>query len=112
MEKIRKILSHCYVSQGPVLSLMGYFAVVKSKDDIRMVYNATKCKLNEAVWSPNSGLPTVSSVAHLIKSNTCLGNTDTGEMFLNYLLDLKIHPYLRVNIIMEAKKQQEVKHSL
>eukprot|EP00957_Ditylum_brightwellii_P152051 11577688-Ditylum_brightwellii.AAC.1 len=69
-----------------------------------------KCKLNEAVWSPNFGLPIVDSITCLIESNTCFGDTDAGKMFLYYPLDVKIHPCVGVDIIMEDEKQQEMKH--
>ena len=45
-----------------------------------MVYDATKCGLNEVIWSPNFFLPTVATV---VRSAT----PDLGEMFLNYFLD-------------------------
>ena len=39
-------------SDSLVKSYIKYFAVPKGDDDIRMVYDATANKLNEAVWVP------------------------------------------------------------
>ncbi|KAL7530390.1 LOW QUALITY PROTEIN: hypothetical protein ACHAXR_003463 [Thalassiosira sp. AJA248-18] len=44
---------------GPVKSLLHFFSVKKGFFDIRMVYNGTDYGLNEAVWVPHFGLPTV-----------------------------------------------------
>ena len=41
-----------------VLSLTGYFSIPKGEGDMRMVYDATKCKLNDALWAPSFWLPT------------------------------------------------------
>jgi hypothetical protein len=52
-KKLSKVRSRNYIEKGPVLSLTGYFDVPKTIFDIRMVYEASKCRLNEAVWAPN-----------------------------------------------------------
>lgn len=68
-------------------SLISFFAVPKGEEDIRMVYNATKCGLNEVIWSPNFFLPTVATVVQSATPDTFFGDIDLGEMFLNYFLD-------------------------
>ena len=57
-KKIKKVANREYIQEGDVDSLISFFAVPKGKDDIRMVYDATKCGLNEVIWSPNFFLPT------------------------------------------------------
>jgi hypothetical protein len=53
-KKLWKVRSRNYIEKGPVLSLTGYFDVPKTIFDIRMVYDASKCRLNKVVWAPNS----------------------------------------------------------
>lgn len=60
--KIQKVIDRGYVRPGFVWSLTGYFAVPKAETDIRVVYDATKCGLNDAVWAQNFFLPTVDSI--------------------------------------------------
>jgi hypothetical protein len=52
-EKIKKVADRGYIKDGEVDSLISFFAVPKGEEDIRMVYDATKCGLNEVIWSPN-----------------------------------------------------------
>ena len=59
MEKVSKVRRRRYIAVGLVLSLTHMFYVAKGLDDIRMVYNGTSCGLNDALWSPHFGLPTV-----------------------------------------------------
>eukprot|EP00957_Ditylum_brightwellii_P006947 525804-Ditylum_brightwellii.AAC.1 len=46
----------------------------------------------------------------MIKPDTCFGDADAGEMFLNYPLVMKIRPYVGIGIIVEDKEQLERKH--
>jgi hypothetical protein len=66
--------------------------------DIQMVYDASQCGLNAAVWVPAFGLPTINSTLQSIDLSTLLGDLDLGEMFLNFALDVKIRPYAGVNL--------------
>ena len=97
-EKIQKVRDNRgYLERNHVLSLTGFFAVPKGSDDIRMVYDATKCGLNDALWAPNFSLPTVDSIIHSSSKGTWFGDIDLGEMFLNYPLDRRIRPYAGVD---------------
>ena len=58
-EKVVKVRKHYHIEPGFVKSLLHFFCVPKGLSDIRMVYNGTGCGLNESVWSPHFGLPTV-----------------------------------------------------
>jgi hypothetical protein len=75
------------IVDGYTQGLHYFFAVPKGVDDIRIVYDATKSGLNQAVWSPNFFLPTMSSVLNHANDQTWYGDIDIGEMFLNYFLD-------------------------
>jgi hypothetical protein len=76
-----------YVKPGPVVSLTSFFCVDKGPTDIRMVYDASKSGLNDVVWVPSFGLPTVDSSMRGIDSTSSLGDLDLGEMFLNFPVD-------------------------
>jgi hypothetical protein len=97
-EKIGKVLSRRYVSEGYVSSLTGFFAVPKGTDDIRVVYDATRSGLNDAIWAPNFFLPTIDSVLSRADENTYFGDIDVGEMFLNYFLDSRLRPRAGVDV--------------
>jgi len=51
-KKVSKVRKRGYLGEGFVNSLTSFFEVMKGVDDIRMVYNATSSRLNEAVWAP------------------------------------------------------------
>ncbi len=70
----------------------------KGDDDTRIVYDATKCGLNKALWAPNFFLPTIDSLLHNADHDTFYGDIDLGEMFLNYALDEAVHPYAGVEV--------------
>jgi hypothetical protein len=61
MEKINKVIRRRYLlTFGITIKLyIKYFAVPKGEDNIRMVYDATANRLNEAVWVPTFWLPTI-----------------------------------------------------
>jgi hypothetical protein len=87
-EKILKIRNWGYIEKGFVKSLTSYFPVQKAIFDIRMVYDATKCGLNELVWAPNFFIPSEESMVDSLDS-TWMADIDLGEMFLNFPLDPK-----------------------
>ena len=76
-----------YINVGGVKSITGFFDVPKGDEDIRMVYDANKCGLNKALWTPNFFLPTIDSILRNADDHTWFGDIDLGEMFLNYWLD-------------------------
>jgi len=51
-KKLVKIRRTGYVIAGLVKSLTSFFSVPKGLDDIRMVYDGTKCGLSAVLWSP------------------------------------------------------------
>ena len=109
-EKITKARDNRgYLESGYVESLTGFFAVPKGSDDIRMVYDATKCGLNSALWAPNFALPTVDTVMNNSDSFTWYGDIDLGEMFLNYPLDPRIRPYAGVETYRPKRLEKREK---
>jgi hypothetical protein len=97
-KKLRNVRAKKYVQPGFVKSLTSYFAVPKALTDIRVVYDATACGLNDALWAPNFFLPTVDSILCNASSSSWFGDIDLGEMFLNYPLDENIRPYAGVDV--------------
>ena len=57
--KVNGVRAREYIKEGGVKSITGFFDVPKGDLDIRMVYDATKCGLNDALWTPNFFLPTI-----------------------------------------------------
>ena len=115
IKKLSSVRDRRYIQPGFVKSLTGYFAVPKAKTDIRVVYDATACGLNEALWAPNFFLPTVDSILRNASASTWFGDIDLGEMFLNYPLDEAIRPYAGVdvsNVIINNKHMKEIKRWL
>ncbi|GFH49897.1 hypothetical protein CTEN210_06373 [Chaetoceros tenuissimus] len=96
--KLSKVRDRGYIQPGFVRSLTGYFAVPKADTDIRVVYDATQCGLNDCLWTPNFFLPTVDSILRNASSSSWFGDIDLGEMFLNYALDLDLRPYAGVDV--------------
>ena len=97
-EKILKVLLRRYIKTGHVESLTNFFAVLKAGNDIRLVYDATMSGLNDAVWAPSFGMPTVNSALDQVSSRTHMGDADMGEFFLNFNLDVTLQPYVGLDV--------------
>jgi hypothetical protein len=54
-----------------------------------MVYNGTSSGLNDWLWVPWFTLPTITTLAISVEVGTHMGDLDVGEMFLNFILELK-----------------------
>ena len=52
-----------------------------------MVYDTTKLKLNDAVWSPWFAIPTVDCHLREVDAGTFMVNYDVEEMLLNSMLE-------------------------
>ncbi len=74
-------------------SVLDVFTVPKA-DDIRPVYNGASSGLNDAIWAPWFGLPTVLSQLRGIQPVTYMGDTDVGEMFHNFMLEDHLQAYV------------------
>ena len=97
-EKWMKIILRGYVSTGPVVSLTGSFPVPKGDNDIRMVYDATKCGLNSALWAPNFFLPTIDTTLWHADECSWFGDIDLGEQFLNFSLHHSLRQYAGIDV--------------
>jgi len=96
--KVSKVIKRGYLEDGYVASLINYFAVPKGDSDIRVVYDGTKCGLNQSVWAPNFYLPSVDSLLLSSSTNTWFSDMDLGEMFLNFHLDKKVRSFAGVDV--------------
>ena len=96
--KVNGVRSRGYINTGGVKSTTGFFYVPKGDSDIRLVYDATKCGLNAALWTPNFFLPTSDSILCNADDETWFGDIDLGEMFLNCWLDEELCPYAGVDV--------------
>ena len=75
------------MEDGYVQRLTRYFVVPKGDDNIRVVYYASHCGLNDKLWAPDFILPTIDSVLRSVDSGCWFGDANVGEMFLNYMLN-------------------------
>jgi hypothetical protein len=80
-EKLKKVRDRRYVSPGFVYVLTTFFAVPKGEDDIRMVYDASSCGVNENLWSPSFPLPTVDTLLRATDIGSWMRDIDIGECF-------------------------------
>jgi hypothetical protein len=60
--KLAKVRQRGYEKPGYVKSLIKFFAVPKGTSDVQMVYDGTASGLNEGVWVPSFGLPTMETL--------------------------------------------------
>jgi hypothetical protein len=96
--KLETVRGRRYITKGQVSSLTSFFSVPKGDTDVRMVYDATRSKLNASLWAPNFGLPTVDSLLRGINETAWMGDLDIGEMFLNFCLHPTLQPYCGVDL--------------
>jgi hypothetical protein len=96
--KLKNVRDKGYIAPGHVQSVTSFFGVEKDKVDIRMVYNGTSSGLNEAVWAPWFCLPTVENHLRAVQPGTHMIDIDLTEMFLNFMLDVKIRTVAGVDL--------------
>jgi hypothetical protein len=87
-----------YISSRPVVSNTHYFSVPKGLDDIRMVYNGTSCRLNDVLWAPRFGLPTVKQTLRALLPGYMQCDLDIGEQFPNFYLHEELWQYSGVDV--------------
>jgi hypothetical protein len=104
-KKVKKFLERGYVapSRGRISSLIKYFAVPKGiingvVQDWRTVFHAGANKLNDVVWVPSFGLPTVNSLLRMIDLPSLMEDRDVEEMFLNFQLHVDAVRYTGIDI--------------
>jgi hypothetical protein len=96
--KLVQVCKRGYILPGKVVGGTHYFCVDKGADDIRMVYNGTSCRLNDALWAPRFGLPMVKQTLRALLPGYCQCDLDVREQFLNYPLHLDLREYSGVDV--------------
>eukprot|EP00956_Cyclotella_meneghiniana_P004556 scaffold5607_cov45-Cyclotella_meneghiniana.AAC.4 len=91
---------------------MHYFYVAKGKKDIRMVYNGTASGVNDCLFYPHFGLPTINHVTRALAPSYHQADLDVGEMFLNFILGEELRPYSGVDITHLRTRQDDLQHHL
>jgi hypothetical protein len=81
-----------------VSSLIAFFEVIKALMDIRFVYDRTKSGLNEAMWAPWFGLPTMDSLLRCLAPGTFMADNNVGETFLNFPLHQSLRELCGVDL--------------
>ena len=100
-EKLKKFMDRRYIVftiASAVLSYISFFYVAKGTDDIRVVFNGTSSLLNAATFAPWFALPTVDSHLRMVETGTMLADADLGEMFYNFMLDVRMQPYSALDL--------------
>jgi hypothetical protein len=87
-----------YILPGTVIGGTHYFCVDKGLDDIWMVYNGTSCSLNDVLWAPRFGLPTVKQTLQALLPGYFQCDLNAGEQFLNYPLHTALREYSGVDV--------------
>ena len=82
VKKVHKVRTRGYINECTVKSLTDFFGVpniISSEErDIKVVYDATTCGLNEAVLDPNFYLPIVDSALTPIECDSWFVDLDVG----------------------------------
>lgn len=111
-KKVNGLRTKRYLDPGFVISILNFFGVPKGEADVRMVFDATKCELNAALWTPNFFLATIESVMMNADEETWMGDLDLGEMFLNFWLDEQLRPYAGVDVTSLGRRELNDKGEL
>ena len=92
-------------------SLICYFGVPRGDSNVRMVYDATANRLNDAVWVPSFWLPTSESLLRGLGSDSWMSDRDIGDMFLNFQLHHSAIPFTGVDLgpLYDNKKELDAK---
>jgi hypothetical protein len=93
--KVRKL---DYIRPGEVISGTHFFCVDKGETDIRMVYNGTSCGLNDILYAPHFGLPTVRETLRAILPGFHQCDLDVQDQFLNFILHKHMREYSGVDV--------------
>lgn len=96
--KLQKVRNLGYVAPGRVNSLTSFFAVPKGESDIRMVYDGTKSRLNDAMWAPWFALPAIEGHLRFVNVGTFLGDIDVSDMFLNFIMHEKLQEHAGIDL--------------
>ena len=88
-----------YIMPGEVISDTHFFSVNKGETDIQMVYNGTRCGLNDILYAPHFGLPTIRETLRAILRGFHQCDLNVQDQFLNFILHRHMREYLGVDKI-------------
>jgi hypothetical protein len=89
--KVVKVRKLDYIRMGKVASGTNFFSIDKGATDIRMVYNGISCGLNDILFAPHFGLPTVRETLRALRPGSYQCDLDVQDQFLNF----KLHKHMR-----------------
>jgi hypothetical protein len=92
----------------PIRSLMSTFSVAKG-DDIRMVFDASKSKLNEVLFAPWFALATADSMYRTVGVGYYGADNDYGEMFYNWWLHEDLRPYCGIDMTHQYPEEARLR---
>ena len=96
--KVVKVHQLDYIREGAVTSGTSFFSVDKGATDIRMVFNGTSCGLNEIIYAPHFGLPTVKETLRAMLPGFYQCDLDVQDQFLNFKLHKLLWEYSEVDV--------------
>jgi len=97
-QKLENVMAKGYITQGSVSSLTSFFTVPKVKEDIRLVYDASRSGLNKVLWAPSFPLPSVDTLTDMVEPTTWMADLDMGEQFLNFPLDVHLRSSCGIDV--------------
>ena len=62
------------------------------------MYHAGANGLNDCVWAPTFGLPTISTMLQMIDTDSFMQDRDMGEMFLLFPLHERVRKFTGVDV--------------
>ena len=104
-DKLDKVRSKGYITKGLVRCLTHFFSVPKGEDDIRLVYDMSKSRLNDVLWTPKFWMPMIKHVLFSATHKSWFCDVDVAEMFLNFLLDLLVRAHCGVDLSWKLHRQ-------
>ena len=96
--KVVKVRWLEYIKAGKIESGTSFFSVDKGATDIRMVYNGMSCGLNDILYAPHFGLPTVRATLRAILPGFFQCDLDVQDQFLNYKLHKSMQEHSGVDV--------------
>ena len=82
--KMRKLFSRIYITEGVILVLTSFFSVPKVTYDVRMVFISNMIILNNSMWDPNFMLSSIGSFLMMVGPEKHMFNLYFREMFYDF----------------------------
>jgi len=97
-EKLQNVFDKGYITWGDVKSLTSYFSAPKGEGDICMVYDGTKCGLNDVLWVPSFCFARRGHIISNCGRNLLDGGYRHRGNVLKLPLDVFLQPYCGVDL--------------